>query len=369
MGTRACGPTGSEGNYATCTRCTDPYGGPSVGNCVVHPDHCNGAADRDACLFVCSRGLLLRAAAALEGMDVRTMAGDFNCTPRDFPCDGGGVSIAECPWLSTSNTFRGMEVCFQTGGTAAVGGLGCGGGIIGAGCPNCILDFVLSTDCGCGDTRVVTNGIDYGDHRTIIFGQHSQPVLEYVPGTSHRLVHGHFDVRYSDGSTARFHESWDSVANGAGASCGAGVNCGGLYHGGTVVAAENVCEGRQQVRVRQPAGCVKEAKALVCANAGAWGLASGQASGHGAATAPPAGANATASGNSWQGRCDRQRRIVDLRRITFSEIASDPIQFLTNADAFCTARQSNPHPDPEPDPEPEPEPEPTPGGSTTPRPD
>ncbi|HYH45792.1 MAG TPA: hypothetical protein VEG34_08900, partial [Thermoanaerobaculia bacterium] len=24
----------SEGNYATCTRCTDPYGGPSVGNCV-----------------------------------------------------------------------------------------------------------------------------------------------------------------------------------------------------------------------------------------------------------------------------------------------------------------------------------------------
>lgn len=342
----------SLGNYATCTRCTDPYGGPSMGNCVVHPDHCNDGndeADREECLKVCSTGLLERAAAAIAGMEIRTMSGDFNCTPRGQACDGLGVSIAECPWLDAFNGFKGMEVCPQSDPTAAVGLEGCGGGspIGGAGCPNCILDFVMSTDCGCGETFAVYNGIDYGDHRTIIFGQYNVPSLQYVSGSGHKLVHGHYTLKQSDGTSVQRSYSSEQFGNGLGFSCAAGASCG--YYsslGGTVTAQTDVCESRHQARVRQRTGCFRPAKALVCERAGAWGWASGQASGHGAQTVDIAGANATASGNNWQARCVTKRRIVDMRPISETEVASDPLLFLSNADASCTLRPPTPKPPP-----------------------
>jgi hypothetical protein len=342
----------SKGNYASCTRCTDPYGGPSTGNCVVHPDHCNDGndeADRARCLNVCSTGLLNLAAQAIAGTDVRTMTGDFNCTPKGEPCDGFGVSIAECPWLSNLNTFAGMEVCYQSDNTASVGYRGClGGSPLGAGCANCMLDFVMSTHCGCGETWAVMDGIAYGDHRTIVFGQINQPYLEYVPDSGHRYVHGHYDVRWADGSTGSFPYDSEQFGNGSGSSCSASASCGAPLYGGTVVGQQEVCEGRHKVRVRQRAGCFAEAKALVCENAWAWGWASGQASGHGAATTDAAGASATGSGNNWQGRCDKQRRIVDLRRLSPTEVASDPLDFLVNADASCTLRPQSPPDDSEP---------------------
>lgn len=332
----------NEGNHATCTRCTDPNGGPSTGNCVVHPDHCNidydsysfptsnDAVNRARCLAVCSTGLLNGAAAAIAGMDIRTLQGDFNCTPRGGYCNGGGVSIEECPWLSSTNTFAGMKVCTQTANTASVG-------LIGMVWPtNCMLDFVLSNSCGCGVTEALS-GIAYGDHRTILFGRLNQPFVEYIVGSGHRLVHGTRTVELSGGMTSPTSYSVDSYGP-YGLDCVAAATCGYSQTYGKVVAHTEACESRHEARIRQPAGCSVPVKALVCEKAGAWGWASGQASGHGAETADTAGASATATGGAWQAACDKRRKVVDLLWLSSTEVASSPLLFLANADASCTLR-------------------------------
>lgn len=360
----------SPGNYATCTVCDDPYGGPSTGTCVVHPDHCNDSAydikclaytdvagcaliterNRQACLNICSTGLVAEAAIAIARADVRTMTGDFNCTPNGR-CDGGAVSIAACPWLH-NGFFAGMQVCPQTDHTAAVGAGGQGGGLFGAGNPNCMLDFVLSSHCGCGQTRAVMNGIDYGDHRTIIYSAGQQPTLEYIPGSGHVLVHGHSVVLQADGSSATLPWAWEGHDGPFGYSCGVGASCGYKQGYGQVVAEQGVCESRHDARVRQAAGCFATGKALLCEQAGAWAMASGQGSGHAADTVDQAGANASAAGGHWQGRCDERRRIVDLVAQGPTDVVSAPIPLRANADAACTLR---PPPTPEPRPNPTPE--------------
>src|SRR5262249_41219960 len=103
-----------DANYATCVKCTDPNGGPRMGHCVGHPDHCNGSpvpwilestGDRGRCLAACSTGIMNAAYAALGGVEIKTFSGDFNCIPpsEGVKCDGGGISIAKCPWLDDAN--------------------------------------------------------------------------------------------------------------------------------------------------------------------------------------------------------------------------------------------------------------------------
>jgi hypothetical protein len=335
----------SSGNYATCVRCTDPNGGPSTGNCVVHPDHCNDGndeADRQACLNQCSTELLNRSAAAIAGSDVRTMSGDFNCVPRSQfdQCDGGWVSIASCPWLDGANGFAGMHVCAQNGATAAVGEGGLGGGLFGAGNPNCMLDFVLSTDCNCGQTQVVMNGINYGDHRTVIFGQ-PRPAVEYAGG-GHRLTHGHTTVQ-QNGGTVTYPYSYEEWNQPLGFSCAANAGCGASSNQGLVVEAAGTCESRHQADVRA-AVCdtTRTPKVLLCETASAWGWSSGQASGHGAETVDSTTAAASSSGNAWQAQCKTQRHVVDLLPTGAGDAVSAPFTVLSNANAACTLRPSAP---------------------------
>lgn len=349
----------SPGNYAHCTWCTDPYGGPSSGHCVVHPDHCNyrsdpifgtfllNAANRALCLNQCSTSLLNRAKAKIAGMTIQSMTGDFNCIPRGQTCTGTGVSIAECPWLSSSNTFAGLSICPQNDNTAAVG--------IGQGSPNCMLDFVLSNNCGCSTTTAVLGGINYGDHRTIIFGQTGQPTIETVPYTSHRQVHGNYTVALAGGGTQTFsYGPTNEVTGPVGFGCSAGADCNSSTALGPVVAWTEACEAQHQARARMPTGCMLPGKALLCETAGAWAWASGQGNGHGAETADTATASASASGNHWQARCNTRRRIIDLNLFfTLGEVASPPFDVLANADAACTR--------PAPSPLPKPLPEATPG--------
>ena len=342
----------SSGNYAHCTWCTDPYGGPSMGHCVVHPDHCNyigevwnptSTGERARCLATCSTELMNRAHAKIAGMTIQSMTGDFNCIPRGQTCTGTLVSIAQCPWLSPSNTFAGMSICPQNGNTANVG--------VGQGSPNCMLDFVLSNHCGCGSTAVVAGGTDpYGDHRTIIFGQTGQPVIETVPYTSHRQVHGHYTVRLANGGTQTFSYGPTNETTGpVGFNCWAGASCNGATSLGPVIEAAEACESRHQARARMPSGCMVPGKALLCETAGAWAWASGQGNGHGAETADTAVASASASGNHWQARCNTRRRIIDLNLFFMQgEVASAPFDVLANADAACTSPESPPVPKPTP---------------------
>ncbi len=337
----------SVGNYGTCTLCTDPNGGPSMGNCVVHPDHCNDGNDendRARCLAGCSSTLLDRAAAVIAAADIRTMSGDFNCIPpsQGAKCDGGIVSMAACPWLDSSDSFQGMQVCSQTGGTAAVGAGGLGGGAGSAGNPNCMLDFVLSTDCGCGETHPVLNGITYGDHRTIIFGQ-GAPTVEYAGG-GHLHGHGHYTVLGPSGNVTYNYSSdqWDGPF---GFSCGSGASCSGQ-----VVEAADACESSHQAQVREAVCSTRRpVKALLCETATAWGWSSGQGSGHGAETADTATASASASGSQWQAQCQVKRRVVDLTPGGDGFALSSPFQVLANTNAACTAR-TLPLPLPQPEP-------------------
>jgi hypothetical protein len=218
-----------------------------------------------------------------------------------------------------------------------------------------MLDFVLSTHCGCGSTRAVMDGIDYGDHRTIIYSAGRQPTLEYLPGSGHLLVHGHSVIRQPDGSSATLPWAWEANDGPYGYSCGVGASCGYKQGYGLVVAEEGVCESKHDARVRQAAGCFATGKALLCEQAGAWAMASGQGSGHGADTADRAEANASAAGGHWQGRCNERRRIVDLNALGPLDVVSAPFQLRANANASCSLR---PAPPPQPLPTPEPQPQP-----------
>lgn len=342
------------GNYASCTTCTDPYGGPSMGHCVVHPSHCNAflvnPSDRTSCLEGCSSPLVQLAAATISGMDYRTMSGDFNCTPHATPCETLG-GVAECPWLDAGDSYDGMEICPQSSGTAAVGAGGYGGGssLGGTGVPNCVLDFVLSNHCGCGETAVVWNSaFGYGDHRTIIFGAAAQPTVEIVPGTSHRLLHGQYTLLVSDGNTVGpIHYSSQGFEGPLGSSCGAAAWCGSDPPRGFILSHTENCWSEHQARLRQPAGCFQEGKALLCGEASAWAVTMGASQSHGADTADSAGADASAGGGGqWSADCDRQDRVVDLRRATAIDLISDPFWMRANADANCTANPSPPLPDP-----------------------
>ncbi|MFN7963085.1 MAG: hypothetical protein U0002_17625 [Thermoanaerobaculia bacterium] len=335
------------GNYATCTSCTDPYGGPSMGHCVVHPSHCNGSffgseEDRALCLSTCSTLLAHRAAAKIRGLDYRSFSGDFNCTPHAVPCDGGGVSIGECPWLEDDDSFQGMELCSQNSGTAAVGAAGGGGGSeqLGGGFPNCMLDFVLSDHCGCGETYPVMNGIDYGDHRTVIFGATSRLLVQVVPGTSHRYVHGHYVVRGPDGNpTAPISYDHDDWSGATGSSCRASASCGYDSSRGFVLSQTDNCWSEHQARLKQPAECFQGGKALICSEAGAWAVTMGSSQSHGADTADTAVAGTSAGGNGqWSSDCDQRRHIVDVRRVSATEFLSDPFFMRANADSSCSAQ-------------------------------
>lgn len=342
----------SSGNYAHCTRCTDPYGGPSTGHCVVHPDHCNyrddpvlgtfllNAANRALCLATCSTELMNRAQAEIAGMTIQSMTGDFNCIPRGQTCSGTMVTIAECPWLSSSNTFGAMSICPQTDHSAAVG--------IGQGSSNCMLDFVLSNHCGCSSTSVVpAPSVDpYGDHRTIIFGQSGQPVIETVPYTSHRQVHGNFTVQLASGGTANYSYGPSNEDVGPlGFACGANAGCNGSTDLGPIIAWTEACEARHQARASISTGCMVPGKALLCETAGAWAWSSGQGNGHGAETADTASASASSQGNQWQARCNTRKRIVDMNPFfTLGVLESVPFDVLANADASCTRPLTPPSP-------------------------
>jgi len=339
----------SAGNYATCTVCTDPNGGPSMGNCVAHPDHCNDGNDENNrwnCLIGCSSTLMARATQAISSADIRTISGDFNCIPpsQGASCEAVALaSMAACPWLGASDQYlhdSSLRVCHQTGGTAAVGLAGLGGGAFGAGNPNCMLDFVLSTDCGCGQTDVVLNGINYGDHRTVIFGQ-GAPTVEYAGG-GHLHTHGHYTVPGPNGNVTTNYSS-DQWNGPFGFSCGSGSSCGG-----GIVEAADVCESSHQARVREAVcSTTRPVKALLCETATAWGWSSGQGSAHGAETAGTATASASASGNQWQAQCQTKRRVIDLTPGTEGFAFSSPFQVLANTNAACSAR-SVPPPTPAP---------------------
>lgn len=199
----------SKNNFATCFLCDNAPYGPSTAYCTMHPDHCDGYSDlgfntKEQCLEQCSRGLVANVLDRINGYDIKTLAGDWNCgINRD--CHPFGHGPRQCTFLDITSA-AGLELCASAPYRYST--------LL----PNCDIDFVLSNHCGCSSPSSMDFSQHYWplhlyDHPTLVYGFRPEYSL-----LDDQIIEAHSQVTY-DGITQT-----DPRSDGLGSSCGANGN-------------------------------------------------------------------------------------------------------------------------------------------------
>jgi hypothetical protein len=192
----------------------------------MHPDHCgNGAWEQQGflsledCFSHCNWALVNEVVQAIQGYDIKTLAGDWNCSATDdcettgdgpIPLPGLGSPIGDivdlidlysplpirCPYLESLEA-AGLKVCEHAPYLL----------------DGCSLDFVVSNWCGCGMSVSPFHQFGFrnghlNDHPIAVFGTHRTYQLYDTP-----IVEAHSQTTCMGGFTQSF------TSDHLGASC------------------------------------------------------------------------------------------------------------------------------------------------------